>query len=142
LAVGALAVGTLAGATPAGAQQPPNDSNVSFNGGALMLKKPKPSGLPEVKAQPLAWPRLDPGAVICRTESDLDKLGLRRSGGAVDGPIDCQIVRAATAISIVQRKGPGKAEVKTSAPGTDPVTGWTNAWLPDKGAVGATSVSR
>jgi hypothetical protein len=140
LLIGACLV-ALAIATPAVAQ-PPNDSNVSFDAGGLLPKKPKPSGLPDVKAQPLAWPRLDPGAVICRTEADLAKLGARRSGEQVEGPIDCQIVRSATPISIVQRKGPGQVEVMISGSKTDTVTGWTNAWLPDKGTVGATSVTR
>lgn len=135
----AACVGTLAIATPAGAQVP---SNVSVNAPGFLPKKPKSSGLPDVRAQPLAWPRLDPGAVLCRTEDDLEKLGARRAGQPVDGPIDCQIVRAATAVTIVQRKGPGRAEVKTSDPKVDPVSGWTDAWLPDKGKVGNTSVSR
>jgi hypothetical protein len=132
-------LGALAMATPVGAQ--PSDSNVSFNAPGLLPKKPRP-GLPDVKAQPLAWPRLDAGAVLCRTEADLDKLGARRRGESVEGQIDCQIVRAATAISILQRNGPGRAEVKTTDPRSDGVTGWTDAWLPDKGAVGTTSVSR
>jgi hypothetical protein len=138
LLIGAC-LGTLVMAMPAGAQ--PNDSNVSFDAGGLMPKKPKP-GLPDVKAQPLAWPRLDPGAVVCRTEADLDKLGARRRGEQVDGSIDCQIIRAATAISIVQRSGPGRTEVKASDPRAAALSGWTDAWLPDKGTVGATSVSR
>jgi hypothetical protein len=131
---------TLALAAPAGAQ-PPSDSNVSFQAGALLPQKPKP-GLPDVKPQPLAWPRLDPGAALCRSEADLERLGARRRGEAVDGPVDCQIIRAATAISIVQRKGPGRVEVKTSSPAADGVTGWTDAWLPAKGPSGATSASR
>ena len=137
LLVGAC-LGTLAMTPPAGAQ--PNDSNVSFDAGGLLAKKPQ-QRLPDVAAQPLAWPRLDPGAVVCRTEADLDKLGERRHGQHVDGPIDCQIVRAATAISIVQRSGPGRTEVKASDPKAD-WSGWTDAWLPEKGNVGATSVSR
>jgi hypothetical protein len=141
LLIGAC-VGALAITTPASAQQPPNDSNVSFDAGGLLPKKTKPSALPDVKAQPLAWPRLDPGAVLCRTEADLAKLGARRSGESVEGPIDCQIIRAATPVSIVQRKGPGQVEVTITGSKTDAVTGWTNAWLPEKGAVGATSVMR
>jgi hypothetical protein len=133
--LGTLALfGTLGLATPAGAQS--SDSDVSFDAGALLPKKPKP-GLPDVKAQPLAWPRLDPGAVLCRTEADLEKLAARRSGEVVSGSIDCQIIRAATAISIVQRKGPGKAEVKISDAKADGTSGWTDAWLPDKAPVSA-----
>lgn len=136
-------LGMLAIAAPSGAQQPPpDDSNVKFDAPGFMVKKPKGPVLPDVKAQPLAWPRLDPGAVLCRTEGDLDRLGERRRGESVDGPIDCQIIRAATAVSIVQRKGPGRAEVKMSSAAASGATGWTDAWLPDKGGVGATSVAR
>ncbi len=140
LLIGAC-LGDLAIGPPAKAQ--PNDSNVSFDAGPLLPKKPKP-GLPDVRAQPLAWPRLDPGAVLCRTEADLDKLGARRRGEAVDGRIDCQTIRAATAVSILHRNGPGRAEVKINDPKADAtsVSGWTDAWLPDKSPVGKTSVSR
>ena len=124
--------------TPAAHAQrpPPDDSNVLLNAPGLLIKKPKP-GLPDVKAQPLAWPRLDPGAVLCRTEADLDRLAQRRRGEAVDGGVDCQIVRTATAISIVQRKGPGKVEVRTTDPRAAGASGWTDAWLPDKAPVTA-----
>jgi hypothetical protein len=123
LLTGAL-LGVLVLTTPAYSQS--SDSDVSIDAGALAIRKPKP-GAPDVKAQPLVWPRLDPGAVLCRTEADLEKLAARRSGEAVNGSIDCQIIRAATAIAIVQRKGPGRVEVKASD-----VSGWTDAWLPDK----------
>jgi hypothetical protein len=130
-------LGTLALAAPAWAQ--PSDSNVSFDGGGMLVKKPKPSNLPDVRPQPLAWPRLDPGAVLCRSEDDLSRLARRRSGEAVDGPVDCQVIRAATAITIVQRKGPGQTEVQPSD-STEP--GWTDAWLPQKAPIAATSASR
>ncbi len=132
-------LGAMAMALPAYAQS--DDSNISFAGGGLLPKKPAP-GLPDVKAQPQAWPRLDPGAVLCRTEADLTKLAARRGGETVSGAIDCQIIRVATAISIVQRKGPGRAEVQISATGADSVSGWTDAWLPDKAPPGARSATR
>jgi hypothetical protein len=138
LLAGAL-LGTLALAAPAKAQ--PSNSDISFDPGALAVKKPR-AGLPDVKAQPLAWPRLDPGAVLCRTEADLEKLAARRSGQAVNGSIDCQIIRAATAISILQRQGPGKVEVKISDSSANGASGWTDAWLPDKAPFSATSVTR
>jgi hypothetical protein len=118
---------------PAWAQ--PNDSNISLSAPGLLIKKPKP-GPPEVKAQPQAWPRLDPGAVLCRSEADLSRLAQRRSGETVDGPVDCQIVRAPTAITIVQRASPGRTEVRTGDSQT--ASGWTDAWLPEKAPVGAT----
>jgi len=138
LLVGAC-LGTLALATPVNAQ--PSNSDITFDPGALGIKKAKP-GLPDVRAQPLAWPRLDPGAVLCRTEADLEKLAARRAGQAVEGAVDCQIIRAPTAISIVQREGPGRVEVQISGAKAGSSSGWTDAWLPDKAPSGATSASR
>ena len=134
----AACFGTLAGAGPAGAQ--PTDSNVKFDAGALVARKPRP-GPPDVKAQPLAWPRLDAGSVLCRSEDDLNRLGQRRAGESVEGPVDCQVIRVPTAITIVQRKGPGRTEVKPND--SQPMeAGWTDAWLPQKAPSGATSASR
>ncbi len=109
------------------------------DGGGLMdilVPKVKPNTLAAIKPQPQAWPRLDPGAIFCTSEADLSKLAARRSGQAVDGPVDCQIIRSATAISIVNRAGPGRSEVKISDPKAGDLTGWTDAWLPDKAPVG------
>jgi hypothetical protein len=134
----AACLAMVANAAPAAAQSP--DSNVSFQSG-LLQKKAKAAGLPDVKAQPLAWPRLDAGAVLCRSEADLIRLAQRRSGEAVDGAVDCQIIRLATPITIVQRNGPGRTEVKPSE--SQPMDlGWTDAWLPDKAPTRATSASR
>lgn len=116
------------------------DSNVLFDAPGFTIKKPKP-GAPDVKAQPLAWPRLDSGAVLCRSETDLHRLGLRRAGETVDGPIDCQIVRAPLGIAIVQRKGPGRTEVTTSDR-KGSASGWTDAWLPEKAPAGASAAPR
>jgi hypothetical protein len=140
LLVGAC-LGTLALATPVNAQQPPSNSDITFDPGALGVKKPK-AGLPDVRAQPLAWPRLDPGAVLCRTEADLQRLAARRAGETVDGTVDCQIIRTPTAISIVQREGPGRVEVQISGGKAGSSSGWTDAWLPAKAPSGATSASR
>jgi hypothetical protein len=131
LIASALVLSCLA-AMPAFAQAPPpdSDSHVHFDAPGLLPKKPR-GGMPDVRAQPLAWPRLDRGAVICRSESDLSRLAARRRGESVDGPVDCQIVRATTGITIVQRQGPGMTEVQTNDPSAGG-TGWTDAWLPDK----------
>ena len=126
--LGAIAV--TASAQP----QPPNDSNISLSAPGLLIKKPRP-GLPEVKPQPLAWPRLDAGSVMCRSEEDLNRLARRRGGDTVEGQADCQIVRAPTPVTIIQRKGPGRTEVKASGP----QTGWTDAWLPEKAPSGPTA---
>ena len=130
--------GTLAIVTPCGAQ--PNDSNIFLNAPGLLNKKPKP-GLPDVKAQPLAWPRLEAVAVLCRSEADLLRLADRRRGEPVDGPVDCQTLRAATPITIVQRKGLGRTEVQTADPKAGG-SGWTDAYLPQKAPVSAASAAK
>jgi hypothetical protein len=108
-----------------------DDTDHVFLDAPGLLKKKPPPGLPEVKPQPTVWPRLDPGAVLCRSESDLERLAARRGGQSVSGPIDCQIIRAATGISILDRQGPGMVKVQTTDPRAGGV-GWTDAWLPDK----------
>ncbi len=89
--------------------------------------------LPPVRAQPTVWPRLDPGAVLCRTEDDLDRhasnMTARVSGGGTI-PADCRIIGQPTGIQILSRQGQGRTEVRLNTP--DGATGWTDAWLPDK----------
>ncbi len=109
-----------------------------------VLVKPPPPGPPEVRAQPLAWPRLDRGAVLCRTEEDLQRLAANRRGGPGGGTVDCRIISQPTAIQIVQRKGPGRTEVQVTAARGQKTgeTGWTDVWLPDKAPVGGAATSR
>ena len=102
----------------------PNDSTVSFAG--VIAKQPAKPKAPDVPAPPSAWPRLDPGAVICRSEDDLlHRAALLR--GEPAGPADCRQVTVPTAIQILHRAGPGRIEVKVTA--RDEI-GWTDAWLP------------
>ena len=113
-------------AQPALAQTAPN---VSLDAPGLVLKKP-PTRAPDVKAAPQAWPRLDPGSALCRSEGDLARLSANRTGTAGGGPADCQVMRVATAVQIVQRTSPGRTQVRlTDKPA---VTGWTDVWLPEK----------
>jgi hypothetical protein len=127
-------VGWLAGAFVARSEPP---SNVALDMPSFLTKKAKP-GLPDPKPQPLAWPRLDTGAVLCRTEADLARLAAVRSGEPAEGPADCRVVAAPTAVTIVQRKGPGRTEVQVT--GVDNATGWTDIWLPDKAPATARAV--
>lgn len=104
-------------------------AQISFDAPGLLLKKSGPA-LPDVKPAPLAWPRLDPGAALCRHEADLDRLASRRSG-ETDGPADCRIVTVPTAVTIMQRNGPGRTKVRLTDAAN--ITGWTDVWLPEKG---------
>jgi hypothetical protein len=103
--------------------------NVIFNAPGLMPKKAKP-GLPDVKARAAAWPRLDPGAVLCRSEADLARLAANRSGAGGGGAADCRVINTPTTIDIVQRAGPGRTQVQVNSPASQ--VGWTDAWLPEK----------
>lgn len=76
-----------------------------------------------------SWPRLDPGAVFCKTAADLQRLAASRRGEPGERP-NCQLIHAPTAISIVKRAGLGQTEV--SLTDQNNLDGWTDAWLPDR----------
>lgn len=102
-------------------------------GGLLQKRQPKPEA-PAVPAPALVWPRLDPGAVLCRTEADLSRLAANRTGGAGGGPADCHLIAQTTPIHILQRQGPGRTEVQVTPDHSDKAgeTGWTDSWLPPR----------
>ena len=73
------------------------------------------AGPPPPRAQPTVWPRLDPGAVLCRTEDDLDRhaanMTARVSGG--DGrAADCRSSERPD--QILSRQGLGRTAGKSS----------------------------
>jgi hypothetical protein len=106
--------------------------NVILDAPGLLPKKSAPPP-PPPRARPAVWPRLDPGAVLCRTEDDLDRhaanMTARISGGDTQSA-DCRIIAQPTGIQIVSRQGLGRTLVKLSGPGDE--TGWTDVWLPEK----------
>ncbi len=110
-----------------------DNENIIFDAPGLLGKGAK-KGLPDVKPSPLAWPRLDPGAALCRTADDLTRLAANRARTEGGGPANCRIVQVPTAVKIVQRAGPGRTEVRLSDQPT--VTGWTDVWLPEKSPSG------
>jgi hypothetical protein len=83
----------------------------------------------EGPARPDVWPRLDKGAVFCKTEPDLIRLAASRRGEPVERP-NCQVIRGPTAIQIVRRAAPGRTLV--SIADQNDQEGWTDAWLPDR----------
>jgi hypothetical protein len=93
------------------------------------ISPPPPSFAPPVTVRQDVWPRLDQGAVLCKSENDLNLLAASRRGESVSRP-DCHVIRTPTAIQIVRRAGPGRTEVSlTDQPGQ---SGWTDTWLPDR----------
>jgi hypothetical protein len=110
----------------------------SIQEGPQSSPQPKPSLSTDVK---LPWPRLDPGAVFCRTADDLVRhasaVQIRATGGPASASArpDCRIVTAPTAIEIVSRAGMGQTEVRLRHKNTKPgegETGWTDVWLPER----------
>ena len=94
----------------------------------IIVPKPKFDNS-TVRPRADAWPRLDPGAALCKTEADLLRLAAYRRGEAGDRP-NCQLIRAPTAIQIVKRAGPGRTQVTVT--GEQSQEGWTDAWLPER----------
>lgn len=88
-----------------------------------------------------AWPRLDPGALFCRSLEDLNRHHAAveaQNAGTADAPAlsrNCRLVSSKTPVEVVARRGLGRTQVKLSVAG--PVgaagdTGWTDAWLPER----------
>jgi hypothetical protein len=95
---------------------------------------PTPPGLLVTRGDP--WPRLDPGAVLCRSPEDLARFNALRqarlSGQALpaEGKIDCSVIQATTPVTIVTREGLARTEVKLAK--GDGQTGWTDIYLPTR----------
>ena len=84
--------------------------------------------LPVVK---LPWPRLESGALLCKTRDDLARYQMRAVAGpqtVAAGPApDCHLIRQLTPIQILDRDGPSHTHVVTTDDAKQ--TGWTNAYL-------------
>jgi hypothetical protein len=78
------------------------------------------------------WPRLDVGAILCSSRDDLIRYQALNAGGGApvsggNAP-DCHVIHTQTGIEILDRDGPSRTQVATTA---DPkLTGWTNSYLP------------
>ena len=96
-----------------------------------------PSVPPPISSLPpsrgIAGRRLEPGAVLCGSEEDLQQRGVvnrRRLDGEVDAgdPLaGCRILNQTRGVDVVARHGFGRVEVKLKPSGE---VGWTDAYLP------------
>jgi len=83
-------------------------------------------------AVPEPWPRLDTGAILCKSRDDLVRHQMQIAAGpsvAAPGPTpDCGIIQKQTAIQILDRDGLSRTHVVL----TDETkqTGWTDSYLP------------
>ena len=77
--------------------------------------------------------RLDPGALLCRTEEDLQDhqaaVAARLDGHPTQEPGGCHRLSAVTGVSVVERHGPARTEVRL--PGPAEAVGWTDAVVPN-----------
>jgi len=93
---------------------------------------PRPSAPAPVpqRVQPDPWPRLDPGAMLCDSKDALmqyQEAVATAAGAPVPLQPGCTRVTQRMAVSVVQRDGPSRVQVKVTSP---PRVGWTDAWLP------------
>ncbi len=90
------------------------------------------SAAPPPKAVPEPWPRLDIGAILCRSRDDLVRHQMQIAAGpgaAESGPApDCSIIQKQTGIQILDRDGPSRTHVALT--GQTKQTGWTDTYLP------------
>jgi hypothetical protein len=88
-----------------------------------------PPPLPVVRAP---WPRLDSGAILCKSRDDLISYQKKAEAGAgapgTGQEPDCRIVEQTMAIQILNREGIASTEVAVT--GAPKQTGWTDAYLP------------
>jgi hypothetical protein len=85
---------------------------------------------PPVAPEP--WPRLDIGAILCKSHDDLVAYQMQETPDPNDAAPhrqpNCSIVQKRTGIQILDRDGPSRTHVVSA--GDTKQTGWTNAYLP------------
>lgn len=77
--------------------------------------------------------RLEPGALLCHSEEDLQghqaAVAARLDGHPTQEPGGCHRLLAVTAVSVVERHGPARTEVRLPDPAE--TVGWTDAVVPN-----------
>lgn len=93
-------------------------------------RAPKQSAVPPGPVViPQVWPRLDEGALLCKSRDDLVKYQkLTGSGGGTAGLAGCRLISKQLGIQIVDRDGPSRTQIVTTDDAKE--SGWTNAYLP------------
>lgn len=93
-------------------------------------KPPALSTLPPSKG--IAGPKLEPGAVVCHTEADLQHrldVNQRRVDGEADPGdplVGCRILAQASGVEVVARHGLAHTQIKLKPAGE---IGWTDTYL-------------
>ncbi len=95
---------------------------------------PQQAGTPSAPVVvPELWPRLEEGAVMCKSRDDLRKYQTQIATGAgattTSGQAaDCHTIQKQTGIKILDHDGPSRTQVVTTDDFKE--TGWTNSYLP------------
>jgi hypothetical protein len=83
-------------------------------------------------AVPEPWPRLDTGALLCRSRDDLVRYQTQVADGASAATArkvsDCRAIEKQTGIQILDSDGPSRTQIVTTDESKQ--TGWTNTYLP------------
>jgi hypothetical protein len=89
---------------------------------------------PPPPVAPEPWPRLDSGAILCKSRDDLVRYQTQGTADPSDAASrqapDCMPIQKRIAIKILDRDGPSRTHV--AATDTPEQSGWTNAYLPSK----------
>src|SRR5271167_2095325 len=94
--------------------------------------QPQQSPAPPEPVVPEIWPRLEDGALICKSRDDLVRYQTQIVNGA-SAPTagqapDCHNIRKQTGIQILGHDGPSRTQIVTTDESKE--TGWTNSYLP------------
>lgn len=131
----ALTLLLLVGAAPAAEAQ--------YGGSRYSRPQQQPTATPQPAPQPMVkpkepeavpepWPRLEAGALFCKSRDDLVKYQTKIADGAnaatAEQSLDCHKLRKQTGIQILDHDGPSRTQVVTTEKSKE--TGWTNTYLP------------
>jgi hypothetical protein len=93
---------------------------------------PQRFSAPTTPFLPEIWPRLEEGALICRSRDDLVRYQTQITNGSIaatpaQAP-DCHTIRKQTGMQILAHDGPSRAQIVTTD--ESKATWWTNSYLP------------
>jgi hypothetical protein len=93
---------------------------------------PQQSPAPTTPFLPEIWPRLEEGALICRSRDDLVKYQTQIANGSSAAALaqapDCRTIRKQMGIQILAHDGPSRTQIITGDEAKE--TWWTNSYLP------------